>query len=118
MGRAENIPYFNSNNDAIMPFMAQYELIMPDLGLEDEPILLSLWLAKRGERVYEGVQLVEVAAGCVTVDLPSPADGILSEKLVEENEPVRVGQRLAVIAPIPVSPIGLDPPDTAWGCRP
>jgi pyruvate/2-oxoglutarate dehydrogenase complex dihydrolipoamide acyltransferase (E2) component len=70
---------------------------MPELGLEDLPIKVSLWLARRGERVSAGTPLVEIAAACATVDLPSPVDGILVEKLAAENDAVRVGQRLAVI---------------------
>jgi pyruvate/2-oxoglutarate dehydrogenase complex dihydrolipoamide acyltransferase (E2) component len=77
--------------------MPRYELIVPDLGLGDEPIVLSLWLAKRGQRVAAGSQLVEIAATCATVDLPSPVEGVLKEKLAAENEIVRVGQCLGII---------------------
>ena len=77
--------------------MCRYDLNTPDLGLEEAPIVVSVWLAKQGSRVSAGDQLVELLAGCVTVDLPSPADGILVERCVEEGEPVKVGQRLAVI---------------------
>jgi pyruvate/2-oxoglutarate dehydrogenase complex dihydrolipoamide acyltransferase (E2) component len=73
------------------------ELILPDLGLDDQPIALSLWLVKEGARVAEGEPVVEVMAGPVTVDLPAPADGVLTRKLVAEGEPLAVGQRLAAI---------------------
>jgi pyruvate/2-oxoglutarate dehydrogenase complex dihydrolipoamide acyltransferase (E2) component len=72
-------------------------LTLPDLGIDDQPIFLSVWLAKRGAKVREGEPLVEVLCGGVTVDLPSPGDGILAEKLVAEDEMLSVGQRLAVI---------------------
>jgi len=77
--------------------MPRYDLIVPELGLEEAPILLSLWLVKRGSPVSAGDRLVEVLVGCATVDLPSPADGILVERLVEEGEAICVGQRLAVV---------------------
>jgi pyruvate/2-oxoglutarate dehydrogenase complex dihydrolipoamide acyltransferase (E2) component len=77
--------------------MPRYELIVPDLGLGDEPIVLSLWLAKRGQRVAAGSQLAEIAAACATVDLPSPVEGVLKEKLAAENDIVRVGQCLGII---------------------
>lgn len=73
------------------------DLILPDLGMDDEPILLSLWLVRRGSRVSAGEPLVEVLAGPATVDLPAPADGLLAATLVEEGETLRVGQRLAVV---------------------
>ena len=38
-------------------------LTLPDLGLDNQPIVLTLWLVKRGSRVAEGEPLVEVLAG-------------------------------------------------------
>ena len=77
--------------------MSHTPLTLPDLGLGDEPIVLTLWLVKRGSRVAEGEPLVEVLAGVATVDLPSPADGVLAEKSAEAGDVLVVGQRLAVI---------------------
>jgi pyruvate/2-oxoglutarate dehydrogenase complex dihydrolipoamide acyltransferase (E2) component len=77
--------------------MSRHELTLPDLGIDDQPILLSGWLVEPGGRVAEGDPLVEILAGAATVDLPSPADGILSQTLAAEDEPLTVGQRLAVI---------------------
>jgi pyruvate/2-oxoglutarate dehydrogenase complex dihydrolipoamide acyltransferase (E2) component len=77
--------------------MHQHILFLPDLGIDDQPITLSVWLAKRGARVKEGEPLAEMLCGGVTVDLPSPADGILTEKLAAEDETLSVGQRLAII---------------------
>ena len=77
--------------------MSSKIISLPDLGIDDQPILLSVWLAKRGAKVKGGAPLVEVLCGGVTVDLPSPSDGILAEKLAAEDETLRVGQRLAVI---------------------
>jgi 2-oxoglutarate dehydrogenase E2 component (dihydrolipoamide succinyltransferase) len=77
--------------------MTCHELNLPDLGLDDVPIVLSMWLARRGGRVAQGEPIAEILAGAVTVDLPAPADGVLSETLVSADESIRVGQRLAVI---------------------
>ena len=77
--------------------MNSRHVILPDLGLDDQPIALSMWLVKEGQRVAQGDPVVEVLAGSVTVDLPAPADGILIEKLVADGESLAVGQRLAVI---------------------
>ena len=74
-------------------------IILPELGLVDQPIVLSLWLVKEGSQVVEGEPVVEVMADGVTVDLPAPADGVLLEKLVAEGESLNVGQRLAAISP-------------------
>jgi pyruvate/2-oxoglutarate dehydrogenase complex dihydrolipoamide acyltransferase (E2) component len=77
--------------------MPPHNLLLPDLGLDDQPITLGQWLVKRGTRGAEGEPVVEVMAGAATVDLPAPADGILAQKLVAEGELLAVGQRLATI---------------------
>ncbi len=73
-------------------------LTLPELGLGDRPIVLSLWLLKSGARVAEDEPVVEVMSDGVTVDLPSPADGVLVKKLVADGQRLAVGQRLAAIS--------------------
>lgn len=73
------------------------DLIMPDLGLPPGSLYVSLWLVDVGTAVRCGDRLLEVAAEGVTVDLPSPADGVLRKTLVAEDDPLSPGQRLAVI---------------------
>jgi len=77
--------------------MQRHYLTLPELGIDGGPIVVSLWLVERGSRVEAGAPVLEVLAGAATVDLPAPADGLLVETLVGEDEPLRVGQRLAVI---------------------
>jgi pyruvate/2-oxoglutarate dehydrogenase complex dihydrolipoamide acyltransferase (E2) component len=72
-------------------------LVLPELGVGEGPIVLTVWLVKRGSHVGEGEPLVEVLAGAATVDLPSPADGILAEKSASVGDVLTVGQQLAVI---------------------
>jgi pyruvate/2-oxoglutarate dehydrogenase complex dihydrolipoamide acyltransferase (E2) component len=75
----------------------RYELVLPDLGMGDIPVMASVWLVELGSEVTEGDRLLEVVAGSVTVDLPAPASGTLAEVLVSEDEPLAVGQVLAVV---------------------
>lgn len=70
---------------------------MPDLGLGSVPVTASVWLIPLGGRVFEGDRVLEVSAGEVVVDLPSPATGVLVEQRVAEDDPLRVGQVLGVI---------------------
>lgn len=72
-------------------------LTLPELGVGDRPVVASVWLVEVGGEVTEGDRLLEVLAGEVTIDLPSPASGVLIETLVEEEEPLIVGQPLALI---------------------
>lgn len=78
-------------------------LHLPDLGLGDIPIVASLWLVRCGSEVSEGDRVLEVLAGDVTVDLAAPANGRLTEKLVDDDEPIVVGQPLAIIESPPES---------------
>jgi pyruvate/2-oxoglutarate dehydrogenase complex dihydrolipoamide acyltransferase (E2) component len=77
--------------------MSRIELRLPDFGLDDQPISLSNWLVSGGAHVAEGEPLAEILAGPATVDLPSPAAGILIKRLVDIDEPLSAGQVLAVI---------------------
>ena len=75
----------------------RHDLVMPDLGLPGANLTASAWLSDLGTRVYEGDRLLEISAGEVTIDLPSPATGILVEQLVGEDDEVSVGQVLGVV---------------------
>ncbi len=77
--------------------MPRHELTLPELGIDDRPITVSLWLVERDTRVAAGDPVLEVLAGPATVDLPAPADGVLVETFVEEDDPLQVGQRLGVV---------------------
>lgn len=75
----------------------RHVLRLPDLGLGQTPVVASLWLVQRGSEVTEGDRVLEVLAGEVTVDLSAPASGILSELLVDDDDPLAIDQPLAVI---------------------
>ena len=75
----------------------RHVLTLPELGLGDRPVVASVWLVELGGEVMAGDRLLEVLASEVTIDLPAPASGVLRETLVEEDEPLVVGQPLAVI---------------------
>ncbi len=70
--------------------MARLEVRLPQLGLKDEPVRLTVWLAARESRVERGEPILEVTAGAVTIDLPAPASGLLAERLVAEDDLVAV----------------------------
>jgi pyruvate/2-oxoglutarate dehydrogenase complex dihydrolipoamide acyltransferase (E2) component len=74
-----------------------HELRLPNLGLDGAAITVSCWLVRRGTAVMQGDRLLEVLAGEVTVDLASPASGVLVRQAVEEDDPVVTGQLLGVI---------------------
>ena len=75
----------------------RHEMEMPDLELGDVPIVASVWHIGIGKKVTQGESVLEILAGEVVVDLPAPISGYLDQKLVTEDEPLRIGQPLAVI---------------------
>ena len=75
----------------------QVPLLMPNLGIDDLPMTVSMWFVKCGRRVVEGEPLVEILCGPATVDLPAPASGVLVEKRADTDDQVQIGQTLAVI---------------------
>jgi pyruvate/2-oxoglutarate dehydrogenase complex dihydrolipoamide acyltransferase (E2) component len=73
------------------------ELRLPNLDLPGVPIVISTWHAPAGQRVIEGDRLVEILAGDAVVDLPAPTSGVLVKRCALPDEPLEVGQVLAVI---------------------
>ena len=70
-------------------------LVVPDVGLADRGLSVSLWLVPEAAAVLAGDRVVELVAGGVTIDLEAPVDGRLVVQLVEEDEPVAPGLVLA-----------------------
>jgi len=73
------------------------ELRMPNLDLGTTIVTACSWHVAVGARVVEGDRLLEVLAGEITVDLAAPASGRLTERCVEVDQQLTLGQRLAVI---------------------
>jgi pyruvate/2-oxoglutarate dehydrogenase complex dihydrolipoamide acyltransferase (E2) component len=72
-------------------------LVVPELGLHDVALVVSLWLVPRGAAVVEGDRVVELLAGGVTIDLEAPASGRLAVQLVDEDDAVSPGMVVAEI---------------------
>jgi 2-oxoglutarate dehydrogenase E2 component (dihydrolipoamide succinyltransferase) len=73
------------------------DVVMPQLGETVREGTISAWRKKVGDTVSPDEPLFEVETDKVTVDIPAPAAGVLTEILVPVGEQVEVGTRLAVI---------------------
>lgn len=73
------------------------EVKMPQLGESVVEGTVGKWLKKVGDQVRKYEPLLEVITDKVDVEVPSPAEGILSRILVKEGETVQVGKVLALI---------------------
>ncbi len=71
------------------------DVIMPQLGESIAEGTVVKWLIAQGGRVEKDQSLLEVETDKVSLEVPSPASGILTEVLVKEGETVPVGTLLA-----------------------
>jgi pyruvate dehydrogenase E2 component (dihydrolipoamide acetyltransferase) len=71
---------------------------MPQLGETVTEGTVTKWLKSVGEQVDRDEPLFEVSTDKVDSEVPSPAEGVLSEIIVQEGDTVDVGVRLAVIS--------------------
>jgi pyruvate/2-oxoglutarate dehydrogenase complex dihydrolipoamide acyltransferase (E2) component len=74
-----------------------YEFKLPDLGEGLTEGEIARWLVAEGQEIAEDEPLVEIATDKTTVEIPSPAAGLVSRILVAEGEVVPVGTVLVVI---------------------
>lgn len=73
------------------------DVVMPQLGETVTEGTVTAWHKAAGESVKANEILFEVSTDKVDTEIPAPADGVLSEILVEAGVTVPVGSRLAVI---------------------
>jgi 2-oxoglutarate dehydrogenase E2 component (dihydrolipoamide succinyltransferase) len=71
---------------------------MPQLGETVTEGTVTKWLKSVGEQVARDEPLFEVSTDKVDSEVPSPAEGVLAEIIVQEGDTVDVGERLAVIS--------------------
>src|SRR5204863_3146191 len=74
-----------------------YEFKLPDLGEGLTEGETGRWLVQEGQEIAEDDPLVEIATDKTTVEIPSPAAGVVTSILVAEGAIVPVGTVLVVI---------------------
>src|SRR5436305_2588323 len=74
-----------------------YEFTLPDLGEGLTEGEIARWLVAEGDEIAEDAPLVEIATDKTTVEIPSPAGGVVSKILVAQGDVVPVGTVRVVI---------------------
>ena len=74
------------------------EILMPELAESVVEGEILKWLVEEGDYLKKDQPFVEVMTDKVTVELPSPYEGVLLKKLAKEGEVVRVHAPIALIA--------------------
>ena len=71
------------------------DIVMPQLGESIAEGTIVKWLVPLGAQVKKDESLLEVETDKVALDIPSPANGALTEILIQEGQTVPVGTLLA-----------------------
>jgi pyruvate dehydrogenase E2 component (dihydrolipoyllysine-residue acetyltransferase) len=74
-----------------------YEFKLPDLGEGLTEGEIARWLVQEGQVIAEDDPLVEVQTDKTTVEIPSPAAGLVARILAQEGDVVPVGTVIVVI---------------------
>ncbi|WP_160716555.1 dihydrolipoamide acetyltransferase family protein [Chitinophaga solisilvae] len=103
--------------------MAIVELVMPKMGESIMEATILRWHKKAGDHVKVDETVLEIATDKVDSEVPSIAEGVITELLFKENDVVPVGTVIARIntnadaaantAPIPAAPVASEPKFTA-----
>ncbi|GAA6755493.1 dihydrolipoamide acetyltransferase family protein [Thermus thalpophilus] len=74
------------------------EILMPELAESVVEGEILKWLVEEGDYLKKDQPFVEVMTDKVTVELPSPYEGVLIKKLAKEGEVVKVHAPIALVA--------------------
>ncbi len=77
--------------------MAEYKLIMPKMGESIAEATIISWLKNEGDAIEIDEAVLEIATDKVDSEVPSMEAGILSKKLFNEGDVVKVGEAVAII---------------------
>jgi len=76
----------------------EVEVVMPKMGESITEGTVIAWFKEVGDTIEVDETLLEIGTDKVDTEVPSPAEGVLKEKLVEEGETVEVGTVIAILA--------------------
>ncbi|MCX7930821.1 MAG: 2-oxoglutarate dehydrogenase, E2 component, dihydrolipoamide succinyltransferase [Chlorobi bacterium] len=74
------------------------DVVMPKMGESVQEGKILRWVKNIGERVERDEVLLEISTDKVDTEVPSPASGVLVERLANEGDTVEVGTVIARIA--------------------
>ena len=77
----------------------QTEVVMPQMGVSVSEGTVTKWLRQVGDAIGRDEPLLEISTDKVDTEVPSSADGVVTQIFVQEGETVEVGTVLATIAP-------------------
>ena len=73
-------------------------IIVPALGESITEATISRWIKNQGDQVKEDEPIIELETDKVNVEVPSPAEGIISKINFKKGDSVEVGASLGTIS--------------------
>jgi 2-oxoglutarate dehydrogenase E2 component (dihydrolipoamide succinyltransferase) len=74
------------------------EVTVPEIGESITEVEIGEWLKQKGDRVAKDEPLVTIDSEKATLELPSPAGGVLSEILKTKGQVAKIGEVIAHIS--------------------
>ena len=78
--------------------MSEYKLMMPKMGESIAEATIITWLKNEGEAIEIDEAVLEIATDKVDSEVPSMEAGVLTKKLFNEGDVVKVGEPIAIIS--------------------
>src|SRR6266849_177442 len=82
------------------------ELVVPSVGESITQVEIGDWLKKPGEAVNQDEPVVVIETEKVTVELPAPASGTITQMLKQKGDKAAVGDIIGYMEPNGGSPSG------------
>ena len=78
--------------------MAENPILVPKMGESINEATVIRWLKNVGDKIEKDEPIVEIATDKVDNEIPSPADGILTQQLFQDGDVVKVGEAIAMFS--------------------
>lgn len=82
------------------------DVVIPRIGESIQTVLVSRWIKRPGDAVAEGDPVLELDSDKASMEVPSPASGVIREVLAAEGEEIAIG---AVVARIEAGAVARAP---------
>lgn len=78
--------------------MSEYKLVMPKMGESIAEATIISWLKNEGDAIEVDEAVLEIATDKVDSEVPSMEAGVLTQKLFNDGDVVKVGEPIAIIS--------------------
>jgi pyruvate/2-oxoglutarate dehydrogenase complex dihydrolipoamide acyltransferase (E2) component len=73
------------------------EIKVPQQGLTTEYVVLRKWIANVGQKVKKNMPVAEIESEKATLEIESPADGVLAEITAQVDDELTIQQVMGYI---------------------